>query len=167
MLGAFLRQYGVSLLTLLVLCCTACPCYIVLQLLLTKSADSLRSELLVGFDPVSTFLGLCCERYGHLATFCADPSGGFAAIGIKWRPEAFIPAPLRPNHAHGMMAIGATAIGTAAAAGGKESKAAAGGKAGVVKRGQHVGLVVPNVGQVLSEVAEMGLGLVQQVVLLQ
>jgi U3 small nucleolar RNA-associated protein 22 len=138
-----------------------------LQLLVSKSADKLRSELLVGFDPVSTFLALCCERYGHLATFCADPSGGFSAIGIKWRPEAFLPAPLRPNHAHGMVEIGATAAGTQAAA---AAAAAAGGKAaagGGVKRGQHAGLVVPNVGQVLSEVAEMGLGLVQQVVLLQ
>jgi hypothetical protein len=135
------------------------PCLV--QLLLSKSADKLRSELLVGFDPVSTFLGLCCERYGHLATFCADPAGGFAAIGIKWRAEAFLPAPLRPNHAHGMLAIGATAAGTAAA-GGKADK-----KAGGVRRGQHVGIVVPNVAQVLSEIAEMGLGLVQQVVLLQ
>jgi U3 small nucleolar RNA-associated protein 22 len=108
---------------------------------------------------VSTFLSLCCERYGHLATFCADPSGGFAAIGIKWRPEAFVPAPLRPNHAHGMLEIGATAAGTQAG-----GKAAA---AGAVRRGQHAGLVVPNVGQILNEVAEMGLGLVQQVVLLQ
>ncbi|WIA14624.1 hypothetical protein OEZ85_003130 [Tetradesmus obliquus] len=132
------------------------------QLLLTKSADKLRSELLVGFDPVSLFLNLCCERYGHLATFCADPSGGFGAIGIKWKPEAFLPAPLRPNHAHGMLAIGATAAGTAAAAAGGKQKGA-----GVVRRGQHVGLVVPNVCQVLGEVAEMGLGLVQQVVLLQ
>jgi U3 small nucleolar RNA-associated protein 22 len=143
--------------------------FIVLQLLLSKSADKLRSELLVGFDPVSTFLALCCERYGHLATFCADPAGGFPAIGIKWRPEAFLPAPLRPNHAHGMLEIGATAAGTQA--GGKAAAAAAaGGKAaaaGTVRRGQHAGLVVPNVGQVLSEVAEMGLGLVQQVVLLQ
>lgn len=135
------------------------------QVLLSKPVDKLRAELLVGFDPVGAFLSRCNERYGHIATFCADPAGGFGAVGIKWRPEAFVAGPLRPSHAHGMMEIRVTAGGFAGV--GKQGLGTKQQKGGVGQGlQQHVGLVVPNVAQVLSEVAELGLGLVQRVVLL-
>jgi hypothetical protein len=128
------------------------------QVLLTKPADKLRAELLVGFDPVKMYLSLLTQRYGHLAQFCADSSSGFPAIGIKWQPSAFLPAPLRPNLAHGQMEVCVTSAGAAAAAG----KGAGKGGKGSVSRG----LVVPNLPQVLCEAAEMGLGLVEEILVL-
>lgn len=134
-------------------------------MLLSKPADKLRSELLVGFDPVKLYLGLLSQRYGHLAQFCADSSSGFPAIGIKWQPAAFLPGPLRPNLAHAQMEVCVTAAGAAAGAGaGGGSKGSSGKKGG---KGVHSrGLVVPNLPQVLSEAAEIGLGLVDEVLLL-
>jgi hypothetical protein len=135
-------------------CCTCChppPCLV--QVLLSKPADKLRHELLVGFDPVKHYLSLATARYGHLAAFCGDSGSGFAAIGIKWLPAAFMPAPLRPALAHGRLEVGVTA----GAAGGGGKKGGGGGSRG---------LLVPNLTQVLSELAELGLGLVDQVVLL-
>lgn len=128
------------------------------QVLSSKPVEKLRAELLVGFDPINHYVQLCNERYGHLATFCADSSGGFAAVGVKWKPEAFLPAPLRPALGYGVMEINVTSR-VAAAAGGK------GGKKG--EPGGLAGLVVPNVAQVLSELGHLGLGLVQEVVVMQ
>jgi U3 small nucleolar RNA-associated protein 22 len=120
------------------------------QVLLSKPADKLRDELLVGFDPVAHYLSLASERYGHLAAFCADGSGGFPAIGIKWLPAAFLPAPLRPALAHGRLEVGISAAGAG----------------GVKQGGSGARLLVPNMPQVLSELAELGVGLVEQLVLL-
>lgn len=129
-----------------------------LQVLLSKPADKLRSELLVGFDPVNIYLSLLAQRYGHMAQFCAEGSSGFPAIGIKWQPAAFLPGALRPNLAHAQMEVCVTAA-AAAAAGGRSA-----GKGG--KGSNSKGLVLPNLPQVLSEAAEMGLGLVEEVLLL-
>jgi len=130
-----------------------------LQVLLSKPADKLRSELLVGFDPVQHYLSVLTQRYGHMAQFCADSSSGFPAVGIKWQPSAFLPGPLRPNMAHAQMEVCATA---SAAAG--VSKSAGKGKTGSIFSSR--GLLVPNLSQVLCETAEMGLGLVEEVLLL-
>lgn len=126
---------------------------------MTKPADKLRAELLVGFDPVKHYLTLLTQRYGHLAQFCADSSGGFPAIGIKWQPSAFIPAPLRLNLAHAQMELCVTAAGAEKGAGKGAGK---GGKGSASSRG----LVVPNLPQVLCEAAEMGLGLVEELLVL-
>jgi hypothetical protein len=126
-----------------------------LQVLMTKPADKLRSELLVGFDPVKLYLTLLTQRYGHLAQFCADSSSGFPAIGIKWHPAAFLPAQLKPNIAHAQMEICATA-----------TVAGAGKGAGKGGSSSRRGLVVPNMPQVLCEAAEMGLGLVEELLVL-
>jgi hypothetical protein len=45
------------------------------------------------------------ERFGHIAAFCADGAGGYPAIGIKWLPAAFVPAPLRPATAHACVEV--------------------------------------------------------------
>lgn len=129
-----------------------------MQVLISKSVEKLRAELLVGFDPVNHYVQLCTERYGHLATFCADSVGGFAAVGVKWKAEAFVPAPLRPALAHGAMPISVTSSVAAAALG----KAGKKGKAGSL-----AGLVVPNVAQILSELRHLGVGLVQEMVVIQ
>lgn len=146
------------------------------QVLMSKSADKLRSELLVGFDPVNHYLLLLTQRYGHMAQFCADSSSGFPAVGIKWQPAAFLPAPLKPNLAHAQMEILSTSGAAAAGAGSKAAEK--GGKGGdsnsndkkKTKKGSSgfnsKGLVVPNLPQVLCEAAEMGLGLVEEVLLL-
>jgi hypothetical protein len=130
----------------------------------SKPADKLRAELLVGFDPVSHYLSLLRQRYGHLAELCADSSSGLPVIGLKWRPAAFLPGPLQPHLAHGQVQIAATAdvAAATAAAAGKSGK----GGGGTGKSGGSRGLVVPNLPQVLSEVAQLGLGLVSEVLLL-
>jgi hypothetical protein len=133
-----------------------------LQVLMTKPADKLRSELLVGFDPVTLYLSLLTQRYGHLAQFCADSSSGFPAFGIKWHPAAFLPAHLKPNVAHAQMEICATAAGAGAGSGAGTSA----GKGGKGSSSSRKGLVVPNLPQVLCEAAEMGLGLVEELLVL-
>lgn len=130
-----------------------------LQVLLTKPANKLRAELLVGFDPVRHYTSLLTARYGHIAQFCADSSSGFPAIGVKWQPSAFLPSPLRPNLAHAQMEVCVTAAGAAAVTGQK------GGK-GSGSSSSNRGLVVPNLPQVLCEAAELGLGLVDELLVL-
>lgn len=131
---------------------------VLLQVLVSKPVNKLRAELLVGFDPVSHYVSMCTERYRHLATFCSDALGGFPAVGVKWKPEAFVPAPLRPALAYGMMEIGVTSrVATATEAKGGRK----------IRLSGLAGLVVPNVAQVLSELGQLGVGLVQEVVLMQ
>lgn len=138
---------------------STCPCMrccAVLQVLLTKPADKLRAELLVGFVPVRHYTSLLTARYGHIAQFCADSSSGFPAIGVKWQPSAFLPSLLRPNLAHAQMEVCVTAA--AAVMGQKGGK----GSGSSSSRG----LVVPNLPQVLCEAAELGLGLVDELLVL-
>lgn len=139
-----------------VCCCPVLLFVLFLQVLLSKPADKLRAELLVGFDPVKQYLSLLTQRYGHMAQFCADSSSGIPAIGIKWQPSAFLPAHLRPNLAHAQMEVCVTAAGAGATAAGQK-----GGKSFAGK-----GLVVPNLPQVLSEAAELGLGFVEEIMVL-
>jgi hypothetical protein len=126
--------------------------------LLTKPANKLRAELLIGFDPVKLYTSLLTGRYGHIVQFCADSSSGFPAIGVKWQPSAFLPSPLRPNLAHAQMEVCMTAAG----AGGAAVAGQKGGKGGSSSRG----LVVPNLPQVLCEAGELGLGLVDELLVL-
>ncbi|GFR51741.1 hypothetical protein Agub_g14187 [Astrephomene gubernaculifera] len=114
-----------------------------------KGAARLQPELLVGFDPVSRLLSELAAGYGHLATFCVDALGG-RLVGVRWAPDAFLPQPLRLNTAH-------TALPLVLTAAGEEEGAKGGAAAG--------GLCVPNVFAVLREVKELGLGLVEDVVL--
>jgi U3 small nucleolar RNA-associated protein 22 len=72
----------------------------------SQPTEALLPELLVGFDPVGRFVALLEERFGHLAAFCADAAGGYPAIGVKWLPPAFVPAPLRPALAHAVVEAG-------------------------------------------------------------
>eukprot|EP00775_Hariotina_reticulata_P010181 gene10181-10341_t len=130
------------------------------RVLASKHIEKLQGELLVGFNPISQLLHLCNERYGAVASFCADPVGCFPAIALKWHPQAFIPSILQPGHAHGLMELGVTTLTGPA----RESSANKFKKKKT--SGPHFGLVVPNVPQVLAEVCEMGLGLIEQVVLL-
>ena len=130
------------------------------QVLATQPTEQLLPELLVGFDPVKCYMDMLTERYGHLAVFCCDSAAGFGAVGVKWRPEAFLPQQLRPALAHGFLEIGVTAGAADVSCrkkGGRGSANAAGSS--------HVGQVVPNLPQVLLEMHLMGLGLVQEVLL--
>ncbi len=52
-----------------------------------RGPERVVGDLLVGFDPVATFLQLAEQRYGDAATFCTDALGG-AVMGIKWRLQA-------------------------------------------------------------------------------
>jgi len=144
-------------------------CPVAYQVLASKHIEKLQDELLVGFNPISHLLHLCNERYGALASFCADPVGCFPAIGLKWHPVAFLPSILNPGQAHGVMELGVTTLAGAGVARDNNANKAKKKKrtAGVaVNDSQHHGLVVPNVPQVLAEVCEMGLGLIERVVLL-
>ena len=40
----------------------------------------------MGFDPVASLVAALEARFGHLALFCADLTGG-DVIGVKWLPE--------------------------------------------------------------------------------
>ncbi|KAI8473415.1 MAG: Nrap protein [Monoraphidium minutum] len=74
--------------------------------LASQPTAALLPELLVGFDPVSRYVSLLEDRFGHLAAFCADAGGGYPAVGVKWLPAAFVPAPLRPALAHAVVEVG-------------------------------------------------------------
>ena len=54
-------------------------------------------------------IGLPCNRlearFGHLAVFFANYESGHA-IGVAWRPKAFLPGPLRVAHAHTSASVG-------------------------------------------------------------
>lgn len=106
------------------------------QLVASRPPSQLAAELLVGFDPLARLLGALEGRFGHLAAFCAD-AHGLPAVGVRWRPEAFAPAPLRVGVAH----------------------------ATLVSAGGGGGLVVPHTAQVVAEMQQMGAGLVEAVVL--
>ena len=49
-------------------------------------SERIAMELLVGFDPVSIFVDLLQQRFGHLGLFCADLDGG-ELIAVKWHPQ--------------------------------------------------------------------------------
>lgn len=66
----------------------------------SRGPDALRAELLVGFDPLPHLLSALEDRLGKgseggglLAAVCADATSGQQVVGIKWAPEAFVPAP--------------------------------------------------------------------------
>jgi Nrap protein domain 6 len=59
----------------------------------------LRHDVLVNVDPVGALMEQLEQRLGHCAVFHADAWGG-TVIGIKWRPNAFVPGPLRVAIAH-------------------------------------------------------------------
>jgi U3 small nucleolar RNA-associated protein 22 len=105
----------------------------------SHTPEELRRELLVGFDPLQLLLARLEERFGHLATFCADTVGG-AAVALRWAPQAFGPAPLRVATAHCTLQPALSGRGP-------------------------VGSVLPNVPQVLQEMQTLGLGLLEAVVL--
>lgn len=115
----------------------------------TQGLAKLRRELLVGFDPLALFLRKCAERFGHLGTFCADAHGG-RVVAVKWDPAAFAPAPLQVATAHTSLPCQFTA--------------GAGGAASLQQ--QQAVMAVPNVVQVLHEMAAIGEGLTAQVLLL-
>eukprot|EP00198_Chlamydomonas_reinhardtii_P001268 XP_001690603.1 predicted protein [Chlamydomonas reinhardtii] len=113
-----------------------------------KGASKLQPELLVGFEPVTRLLAELAGSYGHLGTFCVDGLGG-RLVGVRWAPDAFLPAPLRLNTAHTALPLMLTSSAE------QEGKAgAAGGR-----------VCVPNIIAVLREVKELGLGLVEDVVM--
>jgi hypothetical protein len=75
------------------------------RVLASQPTASLVPELLVGFEPVRRYVAALTERFGHIADFCADPAGGFPAVGVRWRPAAFVPSPLRPATAHAVVEV--------------------------------------------------------------
>jgi hypothetical protein len=107
----------------------------------SKPQDKLASELLVGFDPVKHYVRLLETRYGHLATFCADYHGG-AAIGVRWRPGAFVPQQARK-------AADDTCLHSAMQC--------------PVSTVSKVAVAVPNVVAVVAEMAQLGVGIVADV----
>lgn len=50
-------------------------------------------------DPVADLLERLEQHLGHCGIFTADEWGG-NVIGIKWKPKAFVPGPLRVPIAH-------------------------------------------------------------------
>ena len=52
-----------------------------------------RGALLVGFDPAQRFVALLRRRFGHLALFFHDASGGGDLVAVALRPAAKQPQP--------------------------------------------------------------------------
>lgn len=119
-------------------------------LLQKKSPIALLGELLVGFDPVDHLVGLLRTRFGQLAEFCV---GGLEQkqIGIKWRPHAFYPGPLRVPTAHCMLPL-LVSSPDAVSAGGNASTAA--------HEGGNKHLAVVDAASVLNDMVLMGEGLI-------
>eukprot|EP00955_Chlamydomonas_euryale_P020352 215833-Chlamydomonas_euryale.AAC.2 len=107
-----------------------------------RGPAALQPELLVGFDPVRQLVRRLAERYGHLADFAADAYGG-RCVGVRWRAEAFLPVPPRSAAAHGVLPCVLTTTAARSAA---------------------PPACVPNIVQVLAEMADIGEGLVCDVV---
>ena len=91
----------------------------------------------VGQDPITALVGELEAAYGSLALFFCDKHGG-RAVGVKWRPSAFLPAPLRA----------ATAQHRTLIAHGAASEAA---------------WALPNVAEALAGMAQLGGGLIKAV----
>ncbi|GIL57828.1 hypothetical protein Vafri_13058 [Volvox africanus] len=121
------------------------------KVVVAKGAAKLQPELLIGFDPVGRLVSELSIHFGHLATFCVDGLGG-RLVGVRWRPDAFLPLPLRLNSAHTALPLLLT-----------DAAVTGNGAEGAKKRGmgEVQGLCVPNVFAVLQESKEMGLGLVE------
>ncbi|GLI63249.1 hypothetical protein VaNZ11_006146 [Volvox africanus] len=117
------------------------------KVVVAKGIAKLQPELLIGFDPVGRLISELSIHFGHLAMFCVDGLGG-RLVGVRWRPDAFLPQPLRLSSAHTALPL----LLTDAAVTGDGADSAK-------KRG--MGLCVPNVFAVLQESKEMGLGLVE------
>ena len=49
-----------------------------------RKQSTLEQSLLLGFKPLELFVESIEQRYGDVATICADFQGG-SLIGIKWR----------------------------------------------------------------------------------
>jgi len=126
-----------------------------------KGPDKLVPELLVGFDPVSELLSRLEEQYGHMATFCADLHGG-ALLGIKWNPLAFMPAAAKATTYHTSLPCVLTGTGGTPSAADKSNGAAPGRRPGRAAAAS----CVPHVVSVLSEIRELGEGLVEGVMAL-
>lgn len=97
----------------------------------------LRSDVLVGFEPLRQLHADLHARLGHCALFCFDALGG-EVVGVKWRPHAWLPQPFQVATAH-------THAPSASAA--------------------QAGTCVPDAAAVLAEMVEVGSGLVQDVLL--
>lgn len=69
-------------------------------------ATALRQDILVGIDPIADLLQRLEEHLGHCCIFTADQWGG-NVIGIKWKPKAFMPGPLRVPIAHTLCPVSA------------------------------------------------------------
>ncbi|CAG9460237.1 unnamed protein product [Pedinophyceae sp. YPF-701] len=102
--------------------------------------ERLRKDVLIGFYPQRTLVGLLQHRLGHLATFGADFLGGSRVVGVSWRPEAFVPAPVDPARAHACVPL--------VSGGGGESREL---------------LVVPDAAAALAEAASIGEGLIERI----
>jgi Nrap protein domain 6 len=122
------------------------------------SSGRLRRELLVGFDPVPLLVAELEARFDHLAVFFADYVGG-DFVGVKWRPAALAPGPLRVAHADTVMPATAEPNGNGFLATPGVGKRRAGADAA----SSDVFDVVPDLPAVLVQMKLLGVGLVDDV----
>lgn len=140
-------------------------------MLFSRSHHALRRELLVGFDPLPRFTAALQARLGEAAVACADHVGG-CLVALKWRGAALAPAPLRPEAAHLVCPAGSAEAAAAKELAARGQRAGqpgptADGEAGEEGRGRlSAAAVVPDVAAVLSDVLQLGRGLVEGVELL-
>ena len=100
-----------------------------------------QDALLVGADPAADFVRFLAERFRHVADVSYNFQGG-TAVGIAWKPAAFLPKPAQTQTAHQRMEV-------------LEGPAGAGGEA----------MTVPDVFALLQDAVAQGHGLVKAVAL--
>ncbi len=66
-----------------------------------RKQAGLGRELLLGFKPVEAFVESIEQRFGDMATICADFQGG-ACIGIKWRSAVSVSSCVKESSSHTM-----------------------------------------------------------------
>lgn len=64
--------------------------HIPLELIERFSKKQIKTQLLIGFDPVLRFLDLLNQNFGFVGIFCCDRFGG-DKIMVRWKPENLSP----------------------------------------------------------------------------
>ena len=107
----------------------------------------------LGHDPVAQLVRELDVRYGSLALFTHDTYGG-RQIGVRWRPSAFLPKPLKPATSQHRMVIPRVGANAEAKQGSPGTPAKPSGGAAP--------WMLPNVPNLITEMCEVGGELVRR-----
>ena len=109
-----------------------------------------RSVPEVGVDPVGLFVAALRAKYGHLALFLRDACGG-SAVGVAWRPDAFIPQPFRVANVQSTLVLS------------EYDPPSANSSAAKRRRTEPQAHVLPNIADIIADFSVLGDGVVRSV----